>query len=101
MENGYGGNSSCQNNIFSVRLLIDRQNPKFYSLECLSGDGSDCGRQSTKSPANIIRIPWLTPNNTVRIVATFGPNQKHVYATWMDINSGDLGRKMVYNIAEQ
>lgn len=96
MQNGYGGNTSCQNNIFAVRLMIYRNNPKYYSLMFGTGDGKDCGINSSKSPPNIIQIPWLTPNNTVRITATFGPNQKHVVATWMDIAKGDLGRKMVY-----
>lgn len=97
MLNGYGGNNGCQNNIFSIRLYIDERNPKFYSIMLGSGDGeTGCGENVAKSPPNYINIPWLTPNNNVRITATFGPNQKHVLATWMDINTGDLGRKMVY-----
>jgi hypothetical protein len=97
MLNGYGGNRGCQNNIFSVRLYINSTNSKFYRLMLGSGDGQyGCGEHVKKSPPSWINIPWLSPNNNVRITATFGPNQKHVLATWIDINKGDLGRQMVY-----
>jgi len=96
MNNGFGGSSGCQNNIFAVQLQIDQNNPNQFNLYFLTGNNTDCGFNSPNSQNLIVSLPWLTPNNVISIIATFGPNQKHVLAMWKDINSGDLGIQMLY-----
>ena len=96
MNNGYGGTNSCQNNLFAIQLAINPSNSSTYSLYLLSGDGNDCGFNAPKSRNLNIVLPWLSNNNIIKITATFGPNQKHIFASWKDINSGDIGKKMLY-----
>ena len=96
MNNGYGGTNGCQNNLFAVQLVINQTNSSTYALNFLTGDANDCGFNAPKSRHLNINLPWLSSNNNINITATFGPNQKHVFATWKDINSGDIGKKMLY-----
>ena len=49
------------------------------------------------SPAIQMQLPYLTPNTRIRITITIGPNQKHAYAEWSDINTGDIGKRFCYS----
>lgn len=106
MTNNFGGTSGCQNNIFAVRLYPwrtqgieteeDTNNSVIYTLAILTGDDNNCGFNTHNSPVLWLQLPWLNPNNRIRITLTIGPNQKYAYAQWLDINKGNIGKQIVY-----
>lgn len=107
MKNGYnGGGDLCANNIVSVGMTGDSSKLR---LQVGIGNKKECGMVKGKedwgSPALYLDLPYLTPNTTISMTLTIGPNQKHLYAEWYDIDGGDQGKKFAYaktvnNVAE-
>lgn len=98
MDNDYMiGPSECRNNIFAIDLDPNPfENPSVFSLNIIVGDRNGCGYSTRSSPVLTLQLPYLTPGNKVRITVNIGPNQKYAYAQWIDINSGDVGKRLGY-----
>ncbi len=99
VSNGfYGGWSPCSNNVMQITAS---PNENFLELQFSIGDGSDCGYRTWFAPPATLWLPWMTPGTVVNIVATFGINQKHIFAQWKDVNRGDSGKKFAYAKSQQ
>jgi hypothetical protein len=97
VNNNYIGGTvpDCRpNNIMGVGFYPSKKD--YYDLVVAIGDDKDCGEKSVYSPPIKVSLPYLSDNTPISIVVTLGPNQKHLYAQWLDVNSGDLGKKFVY-----
>lgn len=92
-NNFYGGWAPCNNNVMQI---TSSSLEDFLELQFSIGDGSDCGYRTWFSPPATLWLPWLTTGTVVNITATFGINQKHIYAQWKDVNGGDSGKKFAY-----
>lgn len=94
VENGfYGGGGECSNNVMSIGLNTFDNG---WNLVLNVGDGGDCGNQTWYSPMLAIWFPFLTVGTVVTVTVCLGPNQKHAYAEWKDVNGGDIGKKFGY-----
>jgi hypothetical protein len=71
-------------------------NDENFVLSATVGDNGDCGYQTRFAPPLKLTLPYLSPNTEMTITLTIGTNQKHMYVQWMDINSGDLGKRFAY-----
>ena len=94
VDNGYyGGNGECNNNVMSVGVNTFDNG---WNLTVTVGDGGDCGNQTWYSPVMALWLPWMNVGTVVSVTVVLGPNQKHGYAEWKDVNGGDIGKKFAY-----
>lgn len=95
VDNGYigGWHPNCNNNIFAAEFFTMDSG---YLVTFLVADEGNCGYDTYLAPPLFLYLPYLSSNTVINVTLTIGPNQKHVYAQWTDINSGDIGKKIAY-----
>jgi len=101
-DNKYFGASkdvdSCANNniVWAGVTSSPSGSSDKYELLVATSDTTSCGKENKFSPAATLTLPYLSENTPISIVITVTPNQRQVYAQWIDVNSGDIGRKFAY-----
>jgi hypothetical protein len=102
MNNTIGQYQSCSNikdtvgsnNNNILGIVIEGIDDLFYYVYFFTGKGNTCNFPNDN--ALRIKLPYLTANNNINLITTITPNERLVFANWIDINSGDNSKKIVF-----